>query len=209
MSKKHSSVPIIIQSKKVSELANEYSVCITKTASSILELANVVFRANTDLNKEEYELFRVQINAGKSKDSYLRKLHRIAQKASRLDSIKEKLPAAYTTLYALTQLTDAEFQQAIAEDAISPDLIASDLSKFKTKSTKQVATSTNLVSLSLQSASSLDMKKVLTELEKLCTTYSIKFKCNYDFTAQVHPSNEDCDDCDFREINTKYIELTA
>ena len=209
MSKKHSSVPIITQSKKVSDLANEYSFLIAKTASSILELANVVYRAKEDLSKQEYELFRIQINADESKDSYLKKLHCIAQKASRLDSIKEKLPAAYTTLYALTKLTDDEFKQAISEDAISPNLIASDLSKFKSKSKKQVATSTNLVSLSLQSASSLDMNKVLTELEKLCTTYSIEFKCKYDFTAQVHPSNEDCDDCDFREINTKYIELTA
>ena len=99
MSKKHSSVPIITYSNKVSELANEYSVCITKTASSILELANVVYRAKEDLSKDEYELFRIQINADESKDSYLKKLCCIAQKASRLDSIKEKLPAAYTTLY--------------------------------------------------------------------------------------------------------------
>jgi hypothetical protein len=209
MSKQHSSVPIIIQSKKVSELANEYSVCITKTASSILELANVVYRAKADLSKEEYELFRIQINADESKDSYLKKLCCIAQKASRLDSIKEKLPAAYTTLYALTKLTDDEFNQAISEDAISPNLIASDLSKFKTKSTKQVTTSTNLVSLSLQSTSILDMNKVLNEVEKLCSTYSIKLKTNYDFTAQVHFSNEDCDDSDYREVNTKNIELAA
>jgi len=209
MSKKHSSVPVIIQSNKVSELANEYSVCITKTASSILELANVVYRAKEDLSKDEYELFRIQINADESKDSYLKKLCCIAQKASRLDSIKEKLPAAYTTLYALTKLTDDEFKQAISENAISPNLIASDLSKFKTKSTKQVAASTNLVSLSLQSASILDMNKVLNEVKKLCTTYSIEFNCKYDFSAQVHLSNEDYDDCDYREINTKNIELAA
>jgi hypothetical protein len=209
MSKKPSSLPIITYSNKVSELANEYSVCITKTASSIIELANVVYRAKEDLSKEEYELFRIQINADESKDSYLKKLCCIAQKASRLDSIKEKLPAAYTTLYALTKLTDDEFNQAISEDAISPNLIASDLYKFKTKSTKQVATSTNLVSLSLQSTSILDMNKVLNEVEKLCSNYSIKLKTNYDFTAQVHLSNEDCDDCDYREVNTKNIELVA
>jgi len=209
MSKKPSSLPIITYSNKVSELANEYSVCITKTASSIIELANVVYRAKENLSKEEYELFRIQINADESKDSYLKKLCCIAQKASRLDSIKEKLPAAYTTLYALTKLTDDEFNQAISEDEISPNLIASDLSKFKTKSTKQVATSTNLVSLSLQSASSLDMNKVLIKIKKLCSTYSIKLNTNYDFTAQVHLSNEACDDCDYREVNTKNIELLA
>ena len=81
MSKKHSSVPVIIQSKKVSELANEYSVCITKTASSILELANVVYRAKADLSDEEFELFRLEIKADKSKDSYIKKLCCIAQKA--------------------------------------------------------------------------------------------------------------------------------
>jgi hypothetical protein len=209
MSKQHSSVPIIIQSKKVSELANEYSFLIAKTASSILELANVVYRAKEDLSKQEYELFRIQINADESKDSYLKKLHCIAQKASRLDSIKEKLPAAYTTLYELTKLTDAEFQQASAEDAISPDLIASDLSKFKIKSTKQAPAFTNLVSLSIQSSSSLDMYKVLIEIKKLCTSYSIELKTKYDFSAPVHTSNEDCDDCDYREVNTKNIELAA
>lgn len=182
---------VIVHSQKVSALANQYTMCVAKTASSILELAYVAYRASEDLCDEEYEEFRRQINADKSKDSYLRKLHCIAKKSARLDAKKELLPAAYTTLYALSQLTDAEFQRVCDANAIQPNLTVSDLSKFKVKKINSPRSNSSSVSLTLKTTAKNQLDRALLQIRDICKVNDIELISNIDFDSHFTTSNDD------------------
>ena len=57
---------------KVDEYVNRYSLCVKVTTESILSLASVVYEAKTNLTTKEFKIFRNEINADKSKDSYIK-----------------------------------------------------------------------------------------------------------------------------------------
>ncbi len=196
---KYSSPALTVQSQKVSSLVNEYSLCVTKTAASILELASIVYRAKNDLSKKEYDLFLREIKVDESKTSYLKKLQCIAQKASRLDAIKERLPAAYTTLYSLSQLTDEEFENVQSKDLITPNLTAAELSKFKFKAPKLSSVTSDKVTLTLKS-SSVSLHKVLQEIQTLCTKNDIELKSSIDLSILNHQDFDEVQDVSFRPI---------
>ncbi len=194
-----SSSALTVQSKKVSSLVNEYSLCITKTAASILELASVVHRANSELSKQEYALFLREIKADKSKVSFLIKLNCIAKKASRFVAIQEKLPAAYTTLYDLSKLTDEEFERAQSEDLITPNLTAAKLSKFKFKAPKVSTITSDKVTLTLKS-SSASFHKVLQKIQTLCAANDIELKSSFDLTILNHQDFDEVQNVSFRPV---------
>jgi hypothetical protein len=209
MSKNTSSQPYFIQSQKVLILVNEYSTCVTKTANSIIELANIVYRAKEDLNNQEYEFFRKSIKADDAKDSYLKKLHCIAQKSSRLVSIKEKLPAAYTTLYALAKLTDAEFQLLLAEDAIKPNLTANELLKLKIKKSKHTPAFKATEKFSIKSSANADLYNFLIELQNLCTKFNVELNSRLKTSNFVNAEKDNQIDSNIQEVNCKSIALVA
>ncbi len=204
-----SSKPNLIQSQKVSNLINEYCTCLSKTANSIIELANIVYRAKEDLSKQEYELFRRSIKADDAKDSYLKKLHCIAQKSSRLESIKEKLPAAYTTLYALAKLTDAEFQHLLAVDAIKPNLTANELSKLKIKKSKHTPAFKFTEKFSIKSSAKSDLYNFLIELQNLCIKFNVELNSRLKKSNFVNAEKDDLIDSKIQEVNYKSIALVA
>lgn len=199
MSKVMSSTPIVVYSKQVSEFVSQYRICVQKTASSILELAYVLKSAKDTLNKDEFKLFRAEISANAKKDSFIKKLNCIADKASRFVAIQEKLPAAYTTLYALSQLTDEEFERAQSEDLIKPNLTAVELSKFKFKSPKLSAVTSDKVTLTLKS-SSASFHKVLQKIQTLCAANDIELKSSFDLTILNHQDFDEIQDASFRPV---------
>ena len=62
----------VASTAKIEQFISEYRMRVQKTATAILELANVVYSASTSLSKSEFESFRNAIGADKSKDSYIK-----------------------------------------------------------------------------------------------------------------------------------------
>lgn len=141
--KKIEKIDASVLSAAVTNFVTRYRLSVRKTATSILELANVVYDAKNSLNDNDYEKFRVAIEADSKKDSYLKKLCKIAENSKRFESIKELLPSSYTTLYALAQLPDETFNSICNEDLISPRMTATQLCAFakSTSNIKSVAVS--------------------------------------------------------------------
>ncbi len=191
MSEDNNLQSVILYSKKISMLASEYSSCIAKTAESILDLANVVYRAKEDLTKDEYLKFRDAIKADKSKDSYLKKLHCIAKKSSRFKSVKHALPAAYTTIYELSRLSDTEFELARDSNCIKPELTAADLTEFKSKKSNLTAILNTDLKISIKSASNTTLMKILYEIKIICNENKAELKTN--FVQPIVQSNMDLD----------------
>ena len=186
----------VVISAQVTQFVEQYKMCVKKTAQSILELADVVHSASKNLSKENYEEFRYQIGADKSKDSYLKKLQCIALQSSRFNAISDKLPPNYTTLYALSQLSDKAFQQIYSDDVISPQMTAKTLvhhkrmktvaKKVKSHLTKQTVTFT----LELQNIDEITVKKVIRSLAEVCKEFNIPYECEIDPIYQYRLTEE-------------------
>jgi hypothetical protein len=165
----------VVDTAKIEQFVSDYRICVQKTASAILELANVVNSAYTSLSKLEFDSFRDAIGADKSKDSYIKKLKCIAQKSARFNAISDKLPPSYTTLYTLSQLNDATFTQLCSDNVIAPNMTALSLTSYvDKKSTKNV---TDIV-LSLKNLSEEVRVLALAEIQTVCKKFNIELKSN-------------------------------
>lgn len=177
MSKKNISVTTTatVISKEVAQYVDQYKKCVQKTAESILGLADIVYAADRELSKEEFEKFRKEIGANQTKDSYIKKLICIAKKSARFNAIKNDLPPNYTTLYSMTKLDDDTFKQVVDDNVVHPDMTAVALSKYLgNKPSKNVPE----IILSLKNLSDEVIQLAITEIELLCQKFNIVYKSN-------------------------------
>jgi len=160
---------------KIEEYASQYRLCIKKTAASILELACVVGEAKKDLSCEEFRKFRLSIGAPSSKDSYIKKLLKIANSSARLSLVSDSLPPNYTTLYELAKMPSDSFQKVRNDGVLSPDMTAKTLSPYldKTESSNASANEAVLVFKNVAPTQRIDALK---NLQELCNKFKIELK---------------------------------
>lgn len=184
MSKIQSTATVVVYSKQVEEFVSQYRVSVQKTASAILELANVVKSAHDSLNDEDFQLFRQEIGADEAKDSYIKKLIRIAKVSSRFADMSDKLPPSYTTLYTLSQLSDDVFLKVCSENVITPRMTAAALSPFVNKKQKKVELE---ATLSFKNVEDFDKSIAFNLIKQLCNKFKIELKFNIEspFSAQI------------------------
>ena len=165
----------VVNTAKIEQFVCDYRMCVQKTASAILELANVVYSASTSLSKSEFKAFRDAIGADKSKDSYIKKLNCIAQKSARFNAISDKLPPSYTTLYTLSQLNDATFTQVCSDNVIAPNMTALALTSYVDK--KSNKNDSDIV-LSFKNLSDEVKYLAFSEIQVVCKKFNIELKSN-------------------------------
>jgi hypothetical protein len=181
-----SEVNAVVSQEKVLTFVERYRLSIKKTAESILELADVVYSAKTELSKDEFTQFRVQIDADASKDSYIKKLCVIASNASRFEPIKDKLPASYTTLYSLANIEQSKFDEVLQKNIISPKMTAFDLSSCVNrqklvipKSFKSMKDSQSVnFTLDIRNVDKTTVIKVIYEIAEVCKMFNIHYECD-------------------------------
>ena len=174
----------VVLNAQVEMFANQYRLCVQKTASAILELASVVVSAEEALSKSNFKLFLIEIGANESKKSFITKLKLIAKKSARFIDIQNKLPPSYTTLYSLSQMTDEKFALLLQDDVISPRMTALTLSPYLNKKSN----STDLeVLLSFKNVLESDKFIAYKKIQDICTQFKIELKSKIDspFTTQI------------------------
>jgi len=198
-------VNAVVSQERVLTFVERYRLSVKKTAESILELANVVYSAKTELSKDEFIQFRVEIDADASKDSYIKKLCVIASNASRFEPIKDKLPASYTTLYSLANIEQSKFDEVLEKNIISPKMTALRLSKCVNMSSVVASPKVERnpvkkcirFTLDLENIDDTDALKVISEVKSVCEKFDIYFNCTID---PVNPYfNDDAQDVVFKE----------
>jgi hypothetical protein len=181
-------VSTVVLNAQVEKFANQYRLCIQKTASAILELACVVKTAKDELSVKQFKEFRLEIGADSSKDSYIKKLCVIAENQTRFVSIQDALPASYTTLYNLAKIDSESFAKVINAHIISPQMTAMRLARclnMRTVSAKSKLTTTPQkhcvrFSIYLQNIDDSVALKVIAEINKVCEKYLIQVECVID-----------------------------
>jgi hypothetical protein len=90
------------------DLVDRYLTFAKASAENIIALAKTVKDAKDHLSENELDMFcdRVRLNR---RSSTFRKLMKIGENAARFEPFIEKLPSAWTTVYKLAMLSDAEF----------------------------------------------------------------------------------------------------
>ena len=174
---------------QVERFVSQYRTSIQKTASAILELANVVNTAKNELSKYKFLQFRKEIGAGDpTKNSYINKLCMIAKNKERFMQIQEQLPASYTTLYALAKLKSDQFSKVVKEGIISSQMTALSLAQclktnsvvVKAKMTSKPRKQCVRFNLDLENIDDRVALKVVSEIKGICEKSFIHFECEID-----------------------------
>ena len=112
--------------KDVLDYVDQFAIHTKNTASSYLEMCDVVFKASEALNQKDFELFCVAAHIGVAKAS---KLKLIGKRYETLKQYVDTLPVNWTTLYKLTHLDDERIGELAEEGKLYPEMPTKDLTK--------------------------------------------------------------------------------
>lgn len=173
--------------QKVDSYVSRYNIASTKSASSVLELAEIIFEAHTTLNEKEHEQFLISIQClSEKKKSYLAKMRCIAQD-ERLKPVVDRLPSAYTTLYTLTKISDNDFERMKKSSLLCPEMSEFKLNAFLRKKNatfkvtsvvkKKVKVKSHATSVSfafdLEDIPSKMQIALIKEIQAICASYKV------------------------------------
>ncbi len=119
----------LTSSAAVNEYVVEFTQFANKTAQAIIGMGRVVYKAKSELNKELFKTFCDVIRFDKD-SSAIRKLYQIGKKADFLENYADRLPNTWTTVYRLTQLTDAVLEEAIEAGAVHASMSGLEAGRF-------------------------------------------------------------------------------
>lgn len=105
-------------------------------AESIIKQCETVVSAEEQLSTHNFKRFLVEIDVEKSSSTF-RKMKSIGRAAVRFKEIVHRLPNEWTTLYALSVLESAEFDDLVKNDVIKPRMTAKDLNNALNKEPKK------------------------------------------------------------------------
>jgi hypothetical protein len=120
-------IDVNVDTPQVLELVLEFHQFARKSAEGVLEMARVV-RAASLLSTGEFYRFCERTNI-KPFSSTSRKLITIGEKFGFLIAQADKLPANWTTIYALAKLADTQIQALIDEGVVNTKTAAAELER--------------------------------------------------------------------------------
>ena len=121
--------PTEIASPQLVELVRRYMRFAKGSAQNILELAKTLSEAKEKLKKDELGAFCRDVGLNPKSSTY-RKLTFIGDNAARFEPYIENMPSAWTTVYKLAMLPDADFDLITKSDKFSPFMTASSITKL-------------------------------------------------------------------------------
>lgn len=119
----------LVDPKQPMRYACRFNIFKKKTAEAYIEMAKVVTQAKHDLSKDQYSEFINLIGYDKS-DSTIGKLYRIGLMADIFEENIDRLPASFTTLYALTTTGEETLKTLFQENQIRPSLRGCEISNL-------------------------------------------------------------------------------
>jgi hypothetical protein len=105
-------------------------------AESIIKQCETVVSAEEQLSTHNFKRFLVEIDVEKSSSTY-RKMKSIGKAAVRFKGIADRLPNEWTTLYALSVLENAEFDDLVQNNVIKPRMTAKELNAALNKESEK------------------------------------------------------------------------
>lgn len=107
------------QSKIVDTLVKQYNDFAKGSCENIIGLAKTIYLVERELNQRYREQFYAEVRLDPN-GSTARKLKKIGEESPRFDPYLDKLPNAWTTLYALAAMESHEFKLVVEAGVLSP-----------------------------------------------------------------------------------------
>jgi hypothetical protein len=145
---------LVVKSPKIDVLANRFKQFSRKTAEGILEMARAVNEAR-QLTPSEFLRFCELV---KMKTSSIKKLAVVGAKYEYLIARADKLPANWTTVYAVAKLANEEIQTLIDNGVVNSLTVVRDLKAATGKTTTKTTTKpTRITAPSTPAATATDL----------------------------------------------------
>lgn len=175
-------------SARVSDFVNQFTCFANKSAEAVLDMCRVVHRAKTELKRDEFDSFVREINL-KPDSGTISKWKKIGENYDRLVTHKDKLPASWTTLYNLCNLSDDKLVEGITNHLIHETMTNQELkkvdpnvfpSRVSEKKSSPPSSTSSLVDYlyTIKATVNFDQQKqagLLDELKQLCQKYDCEF----------------------------------
>lgn len=116
-------------SLRTNDYASRFNMWKKKTAMSYIEMAKVVVDAKDTLAKDDFAQFTALIGYSPS-SSFISKLHRIGLQAELFENNIDALPSSFTTLYALTTVSQNDLENLFDRNQIRPSLKGNEVERL-------------------------------------------------------------------------------
>jgi len=116
-------------SLRTNDYASRFNMWKKKTAMSYIEMAKVVVAAKDTLAKDDFAQFTALIGYSTT-SSFISKLHRIGLQAELFEKNVDALPSSFTTLYALTTVSQNELENLFDKNQIRPSLKGNEVDRL-------------------------------------------------------------------------------
>jgi len=157
---------------RVENYVEDYKALVSKSSTSILELAEFIGKLKNTLSDSRFAAFCKEIGTTHT-NAYIKKMYCISKKLSIFNSLKDRLPASYTTLYALTQLSDEKLQEMITKDEINSFMTGMTVARYSEK--KKVPNREIGIRIKKE-ISDINAARFCKELQDLCKKFKIELK---------------------------------
>jgi len=114
--------------KTLDDYVSEMNVLNSKSACSILNIANLFISAKKELNQFDYSKFINRIHYT-DKSSSIRKWEAIGHASLRLMQVAHLLPPNWSTIYKISALTPEEFDYLIKNNLLNPSITAIEINQ--------------------------------------------------------------------------------
>ena len=163
--------------KNSTQYASELNSMFINSAKSILDIANIFVEAKENLDREEYAEF-LKLTKYSEKSASVRKWQKIGESSIRLETIVDRLPANWSTVYEIAKLHANDFDALVKSDVLNTDVTVKEIKQELKNSIKK-----NNIRITLSFDSEIDIKEFeeeYTNIKQSISNNLVKIKLSKD-----------------------------
>ena len=167
----------VMKMKNSTQYASELNSMFINSAKSILDIANIFVQAKENLDREEYSEF-LKLTKYSEKSASVRKWQKIGESSIRLETIVDRLPASWSTVYEIAKLHVNDFDALLKSDVLNTDVTAKEIKQELKNSIKK-----NNIRITVSFDSNIDIKdfeEEYTNIKQSISTNLVKIKLSKD-----------------------------
>lgn len=157
-----------IVSANVAHYVDRYRRFAAQTVENILLLGQTVLEASKSLDGGEIKAFCAEVGIEQTGSTF-RKLVQIGQKAERLESVADRLPSSWTTVYEIAKLDEEKFAALKDSNVLSATATMKQINKIVREDKKERDAVT--FSLKLTAKNAVRAKLMFNSLKEIADQY--------------------------------------
>ena len=167
----------VMKMKNSTQYASELNSMFINSAKSILDIANIFVEAKENLDRKEYAEF-LKLTKYSERSASVRKWGKIGESSIRLETIVDRLPANWSTVYEIAKLHANDFDALVKSDVLNADVTVKEIKQELKNSIKK-----NNIRITVSFDSEIDIKEFeeeYTNIKQSISNNLVKIKLSKD-----------------------------